>query len=281
MIARDPTQPIADRIAAGEHAFDAGLIPIEEMVAMYQAVPLVPGDPVAGLAASDSPLTRAELFKATASTPLPENRARLVAAALQQARSRGDYLANVALYAPFAQQVQPSHNLAWFAPEAARMMFLTGNLDRGGFWLNIVNTATANPDLARAAPGLRLLAQLARGGNIGLGDPVATWQQATGASQQQATQIYAIFAGVGQRIGGWTGIAPITQAGSFGAQINAAALTGRRGETVLLTLIAFGGDKLGLADPSSFSSGLGGLAGVGLQAEARQIAVEAAVLIGL
>ena len=86
---------------------------------------------------------------------------------------------------------------------------------------------------------------------------------------------------MGQRIGGWTGIAPITQSGSLAAQINQAAMAGRRGETVLLSLIAFGGDRLAATDPAALTAALGGLTSVGLGEEAHQIALEAAVLIGL
>jgi hypothetical protein len=283
MIARDGAQPLPNRIDGAERAFAAGLIPIEELIALYELAPSANGDPVAAVSAADSPLTRAALYKATASAAMPDLRARLIGAALQRGRVRGDYFSQVALYAPYAQQVQPARNLAWFAPEAALLMFLSGNNDRGGFWLNLVETSSANPDLARQAPGLRLLGRLARGrgGNTGNQDPVAAWAQATGAGEQKTAQVYGIFAGLGQKIGGWTGIAPITQSGSLAAQINQAALSGRRGETVLLSLIAFGGDRLGSTDPAALSAALGGLNAVGLGEEAHDIALQAAVLIGL
>jgi hypothetical protein len=282
-IARDGAQPLPNRIEAAERAYAAGLVPIEELIALYQLAPSASGDPVAAIAASDSPMTRAALYKAAAAAPLPDLRARLIGAALQRGKARGDYFSQVALYAPYARQVQPARNLAWFAPEAARLMFLSGNHDRGGFWLNLVETSSANPELARQAPGLRLLGRLARGrgGNTGNQDPVAAWAQATGAGQQKAQQVYALFAGLGQKIGGWSGIAPIAQGGSLAAQINQAAVSGKRGETVLLSLIAFGGDRLGSTDPAGLAAGLGGLSGVGLNKEAQQIALEAAVLIGL
>ena len=282
-VARDGAQPLPNRISAAERAFAAGLIPIEELIALYELAPSADGDPVAAVSASDSPLTRAALYKAAASAAMPDLRARLIGAAMQRGRARGDYFSQVALYAPYAQQVQPSRNLAWFAPEAARLMFLSGNNDRGGFWLNLVETSTANADLARQAPGLRLLGRLARGrgGNPGNQDPVAAWAQATNAGQQKATQVYALFAGLGQRIGGWTGFAPLTQNGSLAAQINQAALSGRRGETVLLSLIAFGGDRIASTDPAALSAAIGGLSAVGLDKEAHDIALQAAVLIGL
>jgi hypothetical protein len=282
-IARDGSQPLPNRIDAAERAFAAGLIPIEELIALYELAPAANGDPVAAISGADSPLTRAALYKATAAAATPDMRARLIAAALQRGRARGDYFSQVALYKPYAQQVQPARNLAWFAPEAARLMFLAGNNDRGSFWLNLVESAPANPDLARQAPGLRLLGRLARGkgGIVGDQDPVVAWAKASGADQQKTTQVYALFAGLGQKIGGWTGIAPITQNGSLAAQINQAALAGRRGETVALSLIALGGDHLASCDPADLTAALGGLNSVGLGKEAHDIALQAAVLIGL
>lgn len=282
-IARDGSQTLPSRIDAAERAFAAGLIPIEELIALYELAPAANGDAVAGISASDSPLTRAALYKAAASAATPDVRARLIAAALQRGRVRGDYFSQVALYKPYAQQVQPSRNLAWFAPEAARLMFLAGNNDRGSFWLNLVETSAANPDLARQAPGLRLLGRLARGrgGDPGNQDPVAAWAKASGADERKTAQAYALFAGLGQRIGGWTGFSPITQNGSIAAQINQAAQSGRRGETVLLSLIAFDGDRLAATDPAALTAALGGLTSVGLGKEAHEIALQAAVLIGL
>jgi len=283
VILRDGAQPLPNRIDAAERAFSAGLIPAEDLIALYELAPAAAGDPAAALSAADSPLTRAALYKAAASAATPDQRARLIDAALQRGRVRGDYFAQAALYAPYAQQVQPARNLAWFAPEAARLMFLAGNNDRGAFWLNLVESAPGNPDLARQAPALRLLGRLARGkgGIVGDQDPVAAWAKATGADQQKTAQVYALFAGLGQKIGGWTGFTPITQNGSIAAQINQAAMSGRRGETVLLSLIAFGGDRLAATDPAALTAALGGLNSVGLGKEAHDIALQAAVLIGL
>ncbi|GAB2179564.1 hypothetical protein [Dongia sp. agr-C8] len=283
LTARDGTQPLPNRIEAAERAFAAGLIPIEELIALYQQAPASTGDPVASLAGADTPMTRAALYKAAAAASTPDVRARLIGAALQRGRLRGDFFVQAALYTPFAQQVQPARNLAWFAPEAARLMFLAGNDDRGAFWLNLVESAPGNPDLARQAPGLRLLGRLARGkgGIVGDQDPVAAWAKSAGAGQDKAAQVYALFAGLGQKIGGWTGYTPITQSGSVAAQINQAAMAGRRGETVLLSLIAFGGDRLAATDPAALTAALGGLNSVGLGKEAHDIALQAAVLIGL
>jgi hypothetical protein len=280
--ARDGSQQLPVRIEAAERAFAAGLVTLDELTALYQQAPMPQGDPVAGISASDSPMTRAALYKATSAAAMPDLRARLIGAAIQRARARGDYLIQATIYAPFAQQVQPARNITWFAPEAARLMFFSGNFDRGRFWLNIVDTAVANPDLARQAPGLRLLARIARNGGAAMGnDPVAAWRQATGAAERPGAQIYAIFAGLGQKIGGWTGIAPITTGAGYASRINAAAVAGRRGETLLLSLVALGGDRVAAAEPDALATAIGGMTSVGLGREARQVALEAALSIGL
>jgi hypothetical protein len=50
---------------------------------------------------------------------------------------------------------------------------------------------------------------------------------------------------------------------------------------VLLALIALGGRGLGAADGVTLAQSLGGLGAVGLGAEAKRIALEAAILAGL
>src|SRR4029450_7585109 len=88
--------------------------------------------------------------------------AQYVQRALANARARATYFVQGALYRPIADKVTPSPNLAWFAPEAARLMFWSGNVERGGFWLNLAQgAAPSQPDVARQLPGLQILAEMA------------------------------------------------------------------------------------------------------------------------
>lgn len=283
-LARDPAQPLGSRIAAAERAFGAGLFKAEDVTALYGQIPPPITDPVAMMNAADSPESRAALYQAVSRGQMPDQRAPMIAAAMQKARQRGDYFTQAQIYAPFAQMIVPNRGLLWFAPEAARLMFAAGNADKAGFWLTMVQTAQGDPQAATAAPGLKILARLAGASTIlgGAEDPVAEWRAAANGSDMQGARLYALFAGLGQKVGGgWTGISPIVTQGSYAAQINAAAPTGRRGETVLLSLLALGGNRLGDADAASLSAAIGGLRAVGLEAEARRIALEAAILSGL
>jgi hypothetical protein len=269
--ARDAALPLNVRIESAEQAFAGGLVSADELIGLYRQAKFS-GDP---LTMPDSPMMRAQLYQAADQAFDPVRRAQFVHRALANARARGAYFVQGALYRPIADKVTPSPQLAWFAPEAARLMFWAGNVERGGFWLNLAQgAAAAQPEVARALPGLQILAEMAGlNGNYD-SDPVMTWQQ-MGGNPTLAERIRGIRAGLG--LSG--GIAPV--ASGEAAAISQAAQAGRRGETVLLALVALGGRGLSNADSATLAQALGGLESVGLQDEARRIGIEAAILAGL
>jgi hypothetical protein len=269
--ARDAALPLNTRIESAELAFAGGLVSVEELIQLYRQAKFT-GDP---LSMPDSPMMRAQLYQAADQAFDPVRRAQYVQRALLNARARGTYFAQGALYRPIADRITPAPNLTWFAPEAARLMFWSGNLERGGFWLNLAQGVSAGqPDVARTVPGLNILAQMAGlNGNYDA-DPVMTWQQ-SGGNPAIAERLRGIQAGLG--LSG--GIAPV--ASGQAATIGDAAQSGRRGETILLALVALGGRGLAGADSATLAQALGGLGAVGLNEEARRIGLEAAILAGL
>jgi hypothetical protein len=268
--ARDSAQPLNARIEAAELAVAGGLVSTDELAELYRQAKFT-GDP---LAMPDSPMTRAQLYQAADQAFDPMRRAQFVQRALANARARGAYFVQAALYRPIAEKVTPSPQLSWFAPEAARLMFWSGNVERGGFWLNLAQGAIGQPEVQRAVPGLQILAQMAGLTGNYEADPVVTWQQA-GGNPAIAERLRGIRAGLG--LSG--GITPV--ASGEAAAIGEAAQAGRRGETVLLALVALGGRGLSAADSATLAQSLGGLQSVGLQDEARRIGLEAAILAGL
>ena len=269
--ARDASLPLEKRIEAAEVAFAGGLVSVDELTQLYGQAKFS-GDP---LTMPDSPLTRAQLYQAAAQAFDPVRRAEYVQRALLNGRARGTYFVQGAIYRPIADKITPATNLAWFAPEAARLMFWSGNVDRGGFWLNLAQGASmAQPDIGLAIPGLQILAQIAGLPGNYEADPVMTWQQ-SGGNPAIAERLRGIRAGLGMS----GGITPV--AGGEAATIGQAAQAGRRGETVLLALVALGGQGLANADSAALAQSLGGLDAVGLQEEARRIGLEAAILAGL
>jgi hypothetical protein len=269
--ARDDSLPLDARIEAAERAFGGGLVTADELTGLYRQAKFT-GDP---LAMPDSPMMRAQLYQAADQAFDPTRRAQFVQRALVNARARGTYFAQGAIFRPIADRITPAPNLAWFAPEAVRLMIWSGNLERGGFWLNLAQgSAAAQPDLARSLPGLQILAQMAGLNGAYQPDPVMAWQQA-GGNPGIAERLRAIQAGLGLP----GGIAP--PASGDAAEIGEAAQAGRRGETVLLALVALGGRGLAASDSATLAQSLGGISAVGLKDEARRIGLEAAILAGL
>lgn len=283
MIARDASRPLPERAAAAEQAFKFGLIPAQELADLYLQVPAGNADPATAIGMSDTVELRAQLYQAAFRGGAPAQKARVIDAALKKARQRGDYLNQAQLFGPLARDIAPDHALSWFAPEAARLMFVTGQSDKGGYWLN---TVAANPAAFKAPgekEGLDLLGRIA--GLPGSGDPVATWSKASGTVNARVDLLYALLSGLNQpvasAVAGGFQAAPIIALGSPSAEIVAAAAGKRKGETIVLSLIGIGGDRAIAADPATLGTALRSLTDLGLDADSRRIAREIAVLAGL
>lgn len=283
MIARDATRPLPERVAAAEQAFKLGLIPAVELSDLYMQMPAGIADPATAIGMGDSVELRAQLYQSAYRGGAPAQKARVIDAAMKKAQQRGDYLAQAQLYGPLARDIAPSREMSFFAPQAARLLFVTGQADKGGYWLN---TVAANPSFFShpgEKEGLDLLGRIA--GLPGSGDPVANWSKASGTANPRIDLLYALMAGLNQPIaspvmGGFQA-SPIITPGSAAAELVAAASGKRKGEAITLALIAIGGDRAIAADPAILGSALRSLTDLGLEADSRRIAREIAVLAGL
>lgn len=283
MIARDAGRPLPERVAAAEQAFKLGLIPTQELGDLYLQVPAGNADPATAIGMSDTVELRAQLYQAAYRGGMPAAKARVIDAALKKARQRGDYLNQAQLYGPLARGIAPGHELSWFAPEAARLMFVTGQSDKGGYWLNTVAANQGAFKTPGEKEGLDLLGRIA--GLPGSGDPVAAWAKASGTTNPRIELLYALLSGLNQpvasNVAGGFQAAPIIALGSPSAEIVAAAAGKRKGETITLSLIGIGGDRAIAADPALLGTALRSLTDLGLEADSRRIAREIAVLAGL
>jgi hypothetical protein len=280
IVARDAARPLPERVAAAEQAFRNGLMPAAELGELYMQVPAGNADPATAITLADTVELRAQLYQEARRSNQPAQKAKAINAALKQAHRRGDYLNQAQLFAAFADSISPSRDMAWFAAEAARLMFLAGKPDKGGYWLN---TVAANPS-AFSRPGeregLELLGRIAGLGGSKQTDPVQTWRQASGTQNARIDLLYALLSGVGDPVSG-AGAAPVAAVGTASVEIAAAASGNRKGETILLALAAINGDQAIAADPAALATSLKSLGAIGIAAEARSIAREIAILAGL
>jgi hypothetical protein len=280
------------RLLAAERAEAMGVLDSESLRQLYTTITFTPAEAQAP-PNDKSARGRALLFRSALHEALPGVRAEIVARALKAAGDHGAFAAAARLYAPLIAAVMPAPDLAGFAPLAARALYAAGKPDAAAHWLDI---AKANPDTAKAAADLWPLARLY--------DPVedrqtppaviAGWRAArelpAGQAERRAAVAFALVSAVGENIpasewlslldGPLSAVAPSPRP-ALKAMLRSAVEGLHLGETVLLTLVALGDTGLDRVDPDTLNRAIAALRQVGLEREARELAVEAALVNGV
>jgi hypothetical protein len=278
--------PPLQRLAAAERATALGALKPEALAELYGKVEVKPEELGAAIKQGKppaSPRERALLYHVAHSDPAASVRTAALAGLLTDARKRGDFITMARVVAPILGEVTPSDALASFAPEAVRALYAAGRAEVAQAWLAHVDGA--------AMPGLRVLTRLAAGAGVPGGDDAALQDAVAAVSKHGAAQgalLLSVLPELGITVtpGEW---APLIGAPHGAAMPDFAvwmrqqdAAKGKRvGETVLMTLlIARAGDRL-TGEPIVLSRVVGGLKAVGLDGEARALALEAALNAGI
>jgi hypothetical protein len=293
-LATDGALPIEARLDAGERAFAMGSLDADGLAAIYRAVPADPAtlDDLLGLEdAALPPSSRALFYQAIRRAQQTAEKARLLHRALELARAEGGYPAAVATEMDALLELAPSADLAWFAADAGRAVYLAGRYERAGAWETVARLrAPDDRDAAAAVRTLALLAQVA-GGDEPLAwapDAVDQWQAAQEAAgdtdaADRAARLFAVLAALGEPVGDrWSQLAgePLADPALRG-QLAAAAAAGRRAETVALAAILLGPNGPAAANPVLVNEALTALGQVGLGDEARALALETVIASGI
>jgi len=289
-LAQDRALDPALRLAAAEQAAATGAITTAQLQEAYIGVSFPAGgldNAIATSAGDPGPIGRARLYQAAGGTLQPQARARLLQASLDRARHQGGYLLAAQVDMAYLLPLSPAPELAWFAGDAGRALYATGHFEQANAWLEM---ARGNPQTAAAVSALAVYARIAGVGPALNWDPASleTWRQSAGSSDG-AQRLFAIFEGLGEPMGGgWSLIgqpasgaaAKATDPGLLFALSDAAAAH-RIGETLLLALYALGPEGPGGCNPLALSRVITGLRQIGLDSEARAIAMEAAIAAGV
>lgn len=299
VIARDQSIDTPLRLAAAEQAAAAGGLAIEELQKAYATVPYAPGDLANAIEISSrdpGPGSRAMLYQAAGTATDIVQRAHIVDASLDRARHQGGYLLAVQANLQTLLAIAPADDLAWFAGDAGRALYAAGHFEQANAWLGLAQQrAASDPQAAAAASALAVYARIAGVGPALSWDAaaVAKWRQAQAtdaAGSDPAARLFAVFEGLGEPIGGsWsligqdTGTQTGTQVPDSALWLNLgdAASKRRMGETVLLSLYALGDAGPAGANPIMLSRAISALRQVGLDSEARSLAIEAAIAAGV
>ena len=292
-IVDNPGLPIDTRLAAAERAESLGALDTDSLRKFYGAVTFSPPEQQAAQAQGDkSPRGRVLLLRAVQAEAVPAARADLIVRIVAAAAERGAQATTARLYAPLIADLHPAPDLAVFAAPLARALFLAGRPEAANTWVTL---AKSDPVGAKAAEDLWALARLGRmgGADASPASAFATWRTARDLPAEAAERRLAagldLLQAVGDKVPAaeWLAlpqsgvVASVSPKPAVKAMLRGAAEGLRVGETLLLALVALGEGGLDKVDPDTLNRVVVDLRMVGLDREARELAIEAALANGV
>ena len=295
------------RLDAAERAEAMGALDTEILRQLYAGVPISEISIENSLASDDpkkSPIGRASLYRKALVEGVPTATAELLSKAFKYSREAGRYESMARVFLPILKNVSPSHDLVWFIPEAIRALLTAGDLESLAPWLSLLNSsAMLNDAASKIQKEIRPLAKLAGGIEDSDWQPemLGEWRSTLDKTTEEkienprlshdlATLVYCLLDGLGEQVPDtyWEGIMdgplhnPVVmpQASNW-RSLELAASNARVGETILLSLLAIGQTGPLEDNPIVLRKVLISLRKIGLEKEARNLALEAAIASGL
>ena len=293
-VAREPALAGAQALPATEQAFLVGATSADRLAALYAEQAGADTTDVMWRIRSDwNAPTRALAYHAVREERDPLARAQLLDAAWRAAGGGERFLVAEAFGAPFTE-LPTDRGLAGMAPSVGRALLAADRLVPAGRWLSLLSAeARQDARLRSAASNLAPLFALA---GIGGSDAVPrldasaidAWTSAADDDGIAAERLLAMLEGVGAPVEGkvWARLLPAHANRRASAPASALwrgledAAAGRRvGETVLYTLSMLNGRPQAV-HPEALVASLRALRQVGLDRDARAIAVATALIDG-
>ncbi len=296
-VAASANGPVAVRIGAAERAFLLGAIDRAALIALYGAVPFK-GDVIGqavGLRAAYTPLQRALLFQAAARAADRLQRVEILANWWRLAGADREELLAALVTAPFINDLAPGKQWGENGLAISRVLFQAGELERALVWFGRLRGAALND--MESYMRLGAIAQLAETSGdawtAAEADAWSAYQRGQAAGARRIVLLHALVAGLaaprrneiesknarlGESLG--AGARSVDRPLADWREIRTAAQAGRQGEAILQMLTALGHDGVARAEPHALGAAVGVLATLGRKAEARRLAVEAALANG-
>ena len=297
-IALTATVPLDLRLRAAERAEALGSLPTETLAELYASVPFTPeelSNPWPRIKTDRGALARALLYQTISIQVVPAARAEVLRAAWLLGAESGGWdgfstAARVSLDDLLG--LRPLPELVWIAGDAARALLAAGRSDAVGPWLDLAKAqARANADAAQVVAKLAPIIDFAAADSAEPWDDArfAAWREMQAGKPEpyrrrgeklllglllafeRELPAEALLAQIGEPAAVWLRAPPQL----LMRRLDMAAAEGRIGETVMLALIALAVPDTGLQDPMTLGAAVAALNRIGLEAEARAIAVEA------
>ena len=309
------------RLQSAHDAAAMGALDPQALRKLYAAIDFSADEranPLSAATAIGGPRGLALLYREAEAQAIPAARAEVLRHLIVLARAQGDAVLAARLVAPLITPAAQAAELAWFAPLAARVLLAAGDAPQALEWYRTLNPSLggqAASDQAELWPLLRValgdggrgLGQLAAGNagpavvSINRGvrwekRSLANWRAAQDARAPEtaggrAASLLSVFTALDEPLSeaDWLAMAdaePRPEAASlptadlwFG--LARAANQNRVGESVLRALLVLGDDGPAGVHPIVLYRVVASLTQVGLQPQARALALEALLAAGL
>lgn len=288
------------RIMLVQKAVGLGLLEIEDLRLAYKAIifnEAAMNDPIARTETLPPANAQALLYQvSTKEGQLSVISSETMSLGLELAKKTNSYLSTAKLYQPTIAAMQQSIDMLWFAPQAVRALLAAGDWGNAKSWAFMLrNAAFSDAEAAMAWTKLRPLAALA-GFDVApqaVHQALNNWwaaQPETPSSFKSAALLYSMIDGLGLAVPNKLWLALMDGPAQTQIQrpksgiwikLNKAGIAGRTGETLLMLLHGLGDTELKDVDPTFMRDSLFALRMVGLEQNARMLAIEAALNAGL
>ena len=300
-VALSPNAELEVRLVAAEMAHRAGALSNEQILRLYTGIPFSRKElntPLSVAAESWGARSRALILRSAAAQRVPLARAEVLRQGWQLARENKGYLNIVGPSVPLTLELDPAAELNWFAGDAARVLFAGGEIEKAMDWYNVVVSERQISEEARAAEEMLWpLALLVENSNAGSFDDkrlkawyVAMQQSDPQSSAKKAQVLFALLAALGRPVpakvqqlmvyttfsGDDTGLNVAWQNG-----VNRATESRLLGEAVLLAVVGAGESADGILKLGDALRVIAALRVIGLERDAKLLAIETALFAGL
>ncbi len=299
------TSPNADldlRLEAGERAFLYGAIDADGLNEIYAAVQWQDAelaDPVSSAENSWGPRGRALLLREAAAAKSPSMKTLILSHAFGLARKRGGHNIVAGASTPILRSIAPGPQFAWFAPVAVSALLAAGHIEDARVWLRNTDigpgTVAQPPELPPRLWALALLTAPEIDAAAVDERALNEWRQATYADDTERGRRATVLAlalleamGVEPGPGRWgellaEGLSPRVPSPNvaWARALDEASADRRVGETILIALLGLAGSNSDPPGPAAVGKAVESLRRIGLESEARALALETAVAHGL
>lgn len=149
-----PNTGLSTRLLAAEKALKFGVVSSEKLIHLYRQIPFSADElkrPLAAAETSWEPRTRALILRSAAAQSVPLAKAEILTEAWQIGRERKALAEIVKASLSIVLNISPESQLNWFAIDAGRALFRGGYLDKGFDWYKLVLNERGYDNVAKSA----------------------------------------------------------------------------------------------------------------------------------